>query len=327
MYAGATIGVVVPAYNEESHVGEVVRTLPAMVDRAYVVDDGSTDGTWSVIQESAAALNERVRPAVADGGTGLDRRVVPIRHEQNRGVGGAIKTGYQRALSDGLDVVAVMGGDGQMDPDLLERVVAPVAEGRADYAKGNRLARPDYRADMPGFRYVGNVVLTYLTRVASGYWSIGDPQNGYTAISGDALDAVDLENMYEFYGYCNDLLVKLHVAGQRVVDVPMPAIYADETSHISYRSYVPRVSGMLFRNFVSRLVAERGSTRYPVAGSYVAAILLTVAAVALVLAGVVVGSPSLSLAVVVALVGLTALGLGVVCDRRADAELGRRLPT
>ncbi len=327
MYAGKTIGVVVPAYNEESHVGEVVRTLPSIVDRAYVVDDGSTDDTWVAIREAAAAVNERASTAVTDGGTDPARRVVPIRHDENRGVGGAIKTGYQHSLDDGLDVVAVMGGDGQMDPDLLQCVVAPVAEGRADYAKGNRLARPEYREAMPRFRYVGNVVLTYLTRIASGYWSIGDPQNGYTAISAGALEAIDLENMYEFYGYCNDLLVKLHVAGQRVVDVPMPATYADETSHISYSSYVPRVSGMLFRNFVGRLVAERSATRYPVASSYAAALLLGVVSLGLVLAGAATGVPSLSSAVGVGLFGVGALFLGIACDRKADAELGARLPT
>lgn len=254
MYNGKTVGVVVPAYNEEGRVGEVLDTVPAFVDRVYVVDDGSTDGTWAEIRRRAERANgSRPDAAVADGGGTFQRRVVPIRHAENRGVGGAIKTGYLRALDDGIDVTAILAGDGQMDPDLLDRLIDPVVEGKADYAKGNRLlSRPDHRS-MPTVRLVGNAILTFLTKLASGYWSIGDPQNGYTAISRHALEAVGIEEMYEFYGYCNDLLVKLNVNGMTVADVATPAIYGDETSQIRYRSYIPNVSTMLFRNFLWRL--------------------------------------------------------------------------
>lgn len=245
MYKEHTVGVVVPAYNEEPFVYDVLATLPEFVDRIYAVDDASTDGTWDEIRR------------FADGrGESDDGRVVPIRHDENRGVGGAIKTGYRRALEDEVDVTTVMGADGQMDPDLLGSVLDPIVEGEADYAKGNRLLNEADSADMPTFRLVGNTVLTYLTKISSGYWGIGDPQNGYTAISRSALEAVDVEEMYEFYGYCNDLLVKLNVAGMRVVDVPTPGIYADEESHISYSTYIPNVSGMLFRNFVWRVTAR-----------------------------------------------------------------------
>jgi len=246
MYRGHAIGVVVPAYNEQAHVAAVVRTLPAYVDRAYVVDDGSTDDTWAEIRRVADDLN-----GSADDSD--DPQVVTIRHRTNKGVGAAIKTGYEHALEADLDVVTVMGADGQMDPEKLPLLLDPIVEGRADYAKGNRLVRPEDRESMPRFRLFGNVVLTLLTKVASGYWSIGDPQNGYTAISTDALAAVPLGDMYEYYGYCNDLLVKLHVSGQRVADVRIPAEYGDEESHISYLEYVPRVSLMLLRNFGWRL--------------------------------------------------------------------------
>jgi len=248
MYDGATVAVVVPAYNESGLVGSVIETVPGYVDRVYVVEDGSTDDTWEEIQQTARRVNAATEPDA-----GFDRRVVPIRHEENRGVGGAIKTGYLAARDDRIDVTAVMGGDAQMRPELLEGVIAPVVDGEADYVKGNRLLDADHREGMPTFRYVGNRILTWLTRIASGYWTVGDPQNGYTAISLDALERAGIEGMYEYYGYCNDLLVRLNVAGLRVLDVPRPANYGEEESHIDYRSYIPRVSVMLFRGFLWRL--------------------------------------------------------------------------
>jgi glycosyltransferase involved in cell wall biosynthesis len=252
MYKDNSIAVVVPAYNEEGHVGEVIDTIPSFVDVAYVVEDGSTDGTWEEIRDHAARVNETRSPEAPD----LDRVVVPIRHEENRGVGGAIKTGYLRAREDEVEVTAVLGGDGQMNPEVLAKYIDPVAEGDADYAKGNRFMRPEELESMPRFRFVGNTLLSYLTKFASGYWKTMDPQNGYTAISLEALEEADIEGMYEYYGYCNDLLVKLNVENLRVADVARSSTYAYEggwKSHIDYGEYIPRVSGMLFRNFLWRL--------------------------------------------------------------------------
>ncbi len=259
MYRDKTVAVVVPAYNEEPFVASVIETLPDYVDRVYAVDDASTDDTWQEIRAAAHRVND-----VPQNGNAFERRVIPIRHEENRGVGGAIKTGYLRAREDGIDVTVVVGGDAQMDPDAMADVIEPVVSGEADYAKGNRLLDPDYYDDMPRFRYLGNRILTVLTQIASGYWSIGDPQNGYTAISLEALETIDVESMYEFYGYCNDLLVKCSVNDLRVVDVPHEATYDDEESHIDYRTYVPRVSGMLARNFLWRM-AVCGRQLSPVA--------------------------------------------------------------
>ncbi|MFB6130540.1 MAG: glycosyltransferase family 2 protein [Salinigranum sp.] len=268
MYKEKTIGVVVPAYNEERQIGEVLRTIPAFVDRIYPVDDCSTDGTWREVKRVAEELNSRHSSVegsgdrvsgeglLADGSATAYKRVRPVRHLENRGVGGAIKTGYRCAYRDGIDVTAVMAGDGQMDPDILDRILDPVVEGRADYAKGNRLLQREDHDNMPRFRFVGNRILTVLTKIASGCWHVGDPQNGYTAISYRALKTIDIDGMYEFYGYCNDLLVTLSLHGLPVTDVPAPVNYGDEVSHISYRSYVPRVSGMLLRNFLRRLRAE-----------------------------------------------------------------------
>lgn len=263
MYGERTVGVVVPAYNEEGFVADVIATVPHFVDRVYVIDDGSTDGTWSKIlaqaerSNVAAAETEHESGLPADGGANrFDRRVVPVRHEQNRGVGGAIKTGYLRALHDDIDVTVVVGGDGQMDPERMESLVAPVAEGHADYTKGNRLISREFHRGMSGWRLFGNSLLTFLTKISSGYWKTMDPQNGYTAISKRALERIGIEDMYEFYGYCNDLLVRLNVRKMRVADVAMPAVYGEEMSHISYRSYIPRVSMMLLRDFFWRLRAK-----------------------------------------------------------------------
>jgi glycosyltransferase involved in cell wall biosynthesis len=244
-----TVAVVVPAYDEEGYVGDVVDGLPAFVDRAYVVDDGSTDGTWAEIREHAAARND-------DHDGEFDDLVVPIRHESNRGVGGAIKTGYLRAREEGIDATAVLGGDDQMDPSELPAYLDPIADGVAGYTKGNRFVDPADCKHMPRFRLFGNVVLSMLTKVASGYWGSMDSQNGYTAISLSALERTDVEGMYEYYGYCNDLLVRLNVADVVVADVPRSTAYAYQDgwrSHIDYLEYVPRVSATLFSSFLWRL--------------------------------------------------------------------------
>ena len=281
MYRDHTTGVVLPAYNEADHIGSVIGSMPQYVDRIYVVDDYSSDSTWDKILEAAredraeqlveeADSDERESPpAAADGGAfrtdggGLlaERadvrdpvgRVVPIAHRENMGAGGAIKTGYLTALYDEMDITVTMDGDGQMDPKYMPQLLDPLVEDEADYAKGNRLLYKEYREDMPKFRFLGNSILTVLTKIASGYWKTMDPQNGYTAISHYALENVGVETMYEYYGYCNDLLVKLNAKGMRVADVAMPAIYGTEESSITYREYVPKVSLMLLRDFSWRL--------------------------------------------------------------------------
>jgi len=278
MYQGTTVGVVVVAHNEEGLVGEVIDTLPAFVDRAYVIDDGSTDGTWDEIQRHAEAVNDQwtdptdqqAKETQSDSGSlesgpasekprrdgGFDRPVVPIRHETNGGVGAALKTGYRRAYEDGIGVTVVMAGDGQMDPDECHRIVAPVAEGRAAYAKGNRLQDASLREEMPTWRLFGNTLLTILTKIASGYWKMMDPANGYTAISHEALDSIDIDEIYDDYGAAHDILIWLNVENMRLADVPLPASYGEEESGIKYSSFVPNLSVLLFRRFIWRLTVK-----------------------------------------------------------------------
>jgi glycosyltransferase involved in cell wall biosynthesis len=272
MYRDHTIGVVMPAYNEEGLVNDVIREMPEFVDVIYAIDDRSTDGTWdeilrtareySVADPAGAEFDTPPQPVRGDGGSTLhDRaeiddpigRVTPIRHRENLGAGGAIKTGYLAALQDEVDVTVTVDGDGQMDLSRMTRLLDPIVEGDADYAKGNRLLYREYRSDMPKFRFLGNSILTFLTKVASGYWKMMDPQNGYTAISQYALENVGIEAMYEYYGYCNDLLVKLNAKGMRIADVGIPAIYGEEQSSISYPGYIWNVSGMLLKDFLWRL--------------------------------------------------------------------------
>jgi glycosyltransferase involved in cell wall biosynthesis len=271
MYEGHSIGVVVPAYNEAGHIGGVIRSMPAYVDRIYLVDDASTDDTWE--EALAAARSEADTPvettvgtgstAVSDGGTDalLERaelhpkvgRTLPIRHHENLGAGGAIKTGYMAARRDGVDITVTIDGDGQMDPEYMPKLLDPIVSGEADYAKGNRLLYREYRQEMPRFRFFGNSVLTFLTKIASGYWKTVDPQNGYTAISKEALDSIGVESIYEYYAYLNDILVRLNTQEMRVADVAMPARYGDEQSSIKYPTYIRKVSTMLLGDFLWRL--------------------------------------------------------------------------
>jgi glycosyltransferase involved in cell wall biosynthesis len=215
MFRGCVIAVVVPACNEADKIAGTMRSVPGFVDHLIVVDDGSLDATGAIARRAA-------RRASARGG---GRQVEVLEHPENRGVGAAIATGYARALALGAQATAVMAGDGQMDPADLPRLLGPVVSGAADYAKGNRFAWPGGWRQMPGVRLVGNLVLSLLTRAASGYWHLSDSQCGYTVASRQALLAIGPDRMFARYGYPNDLLARLAGAGARVVDVPVRPVY------------------------------------------------------------------------------------------------------
>jgi len=242
MYEGKTVAVVVPAYNEEKLIGRVLETMPDLVDLIIVVDDASTDQTL----DRAAAYRES-----------LGDRLVLLYHKENQGVGAAIATGYQEALAREIDVTAVMAGDAQMDPADLGRVVTPVVRGEADYVKGNRLFRGESWQMIPHYRYLGNAVLSLLTKIASGYWHIADSQSGYTAIARIALERLDLDHIYTRYGMPNDILVKLNVGNFRVRDVSVRPVYRiGETSGIRLRKVIPTIAWLLLRGFCWRLTEK-----------------------------------------------------------------------
>lgn len=238
MYRDKRIGVVVPAYNEERFIGKVIETMPDYVDRIYVIDDCSADHTY--------------KTAVPYEGPRLRLTWHPINH----GVGAAIVTGYRQALEDGVDIIAVMAGDNQMDPEQLSRLLDPLIDGVADYCKGDRLSRAELTVGMSHWRRFGNRLLTGLTRISSGYRELQDPQNGYTAITRDMLSRLDLGKIYPRYGYCNDMLAKLNVLDAKVRDVPIPARYANEKSKIKYGNYMRKVSLLLLRNFFGRVTKK-----------------------------------------------------------------------
>jgi len=255
MYQEQSVAVVVTAYNEEGFVGNVIDKIPTFVDRVYAVDDGSTDNTWEEIVSRTDGRSQHVGEkgtVKADGGE-PSPTVIPIQHDQNRGVGGTIKTGYKAALRDKMDITAVINGDGQMDPTILSRIIDPISSGTADYVKGNRLYTEQQVAEMSTWRLSGNAILTFLTKIASGYWKMNDSQNGYTAISLDALRRIDIDSLYDRYGFLNDLIVHLNVNDLRIADVEMNARYGDEESGIRYTSFVPELSTLLLRSFLWRL--------------------------------------------------------------------------
>jgi glycosyltransferase involved in cell wall biosynthesis len=239
MLEGKRVAVVVPAYDEERLVVETLQGIPTLVDRIYVIDDASTDGT----------------AAAADGNG--DARVEVLRHDRNQGVGAAIVSGYRRALEEDVDVTCVMAADNQMDPSELAGLVEPVARGDVEYAKANRLFSGEAWTVIPHTRFFGNAMLSLLTKIASGYWHVADSQAGYTAISRDALRRLDLDRLYPRYGFPNDMLVHLNVQNARVRDVPSRPIYdVGETSGIKLRSVVPRISWLLFKGFWWRLTQK-----------------------------------------------------------------------
>jgi glycosyltransferase involved in cell wall biosynthesis len=236
MLEGKTVAVVVPAHDEEHLIATTLAGIPDFVDKIYVVDDGSRDATA-----------ERARA------TG-DARVEVVPHDRNRGVGAAIVTGYQRALADGIDATGVMAADNQMDPADLELLALPVVRGELDYAKANRLVTGEAWNLIPRTRYLGNAVLSMLTKIASGYWHVADSQSGYAVISNGMLGALDLDRVYTNYGFPNDFLVHLNVENARVRDFPSRPIYGvGERSGIRYRKVVPRISWLLVKAFFWRL--------------------------------------------------------------------------
>jgi glycosyltransferase involved in cell wall biosynthesis len=233
---GKRVAVVVPAFDEEQLIGTTLSGIPDFVDRIIVVDDASRDGT-----------------ADAARATG-DERLVVVTHERNEGVGAAILTGYRRALDDGIDVTCVMAGDNQMDPADLVAIAGPVARGEVDYAKANRLFTGRAWELIPRTRYLGNAVLSLLTKIASGYWHVADSQSGYTAVGRDTLELLDLDRVYRRYGFPNDMLVHLNVINARVRDIPSRAVYGvGETSGIRLRRVIPSISWLLTKAFFWRM--------------------------------------------------------------------------
>ncbi|MFZ5945161.1 MAG: glycosyltransferase family 2 protein [Bacillota bacterium] len=240
MLQNKNIGVIVPAYNEERLIGKVFDTMPEYVDTIIVINDGSKDRTKEII------LNYMSR----------DKRIILIDHEKNKGLGQSLIDGYVKSRALNLDVVAVMAGDAQMDPSDLINVAKPIIDGQADYVKGNRLLMENVYNIMPKYRFWGNSFLTFLTKFATGYWHIIDPQCGYTAISKEALKKIRIEQMIKGYGYNADILNMLNLVNAKVKDVEIKPVYGEEQSKIKLSTYIPNVSLLLLKLFVKRMVKK-----------------------------------------------------------------------
>lgn len=234
MIAEKRIAVVIPAYRAAGTIGQVVRTLPPFIDSVIVVDDACPEGT----ADASRAIG--------------DPRLVVLRHGQNTGVGGAMVTGFREALKRGADLAVKMDADGQMDPACLPALLEPLLHG-CDYAKANRFYDGAALRQMPWARRWGNIGLSFLMKVASGYWNVYDPQNGYVAVGADTLERLDLDGLDRGYFFENSMLIQLNVISARVAEVPIPARYGDEPSSMNLRRILLQFPWKLLRGWLIRV--------------------------------------------------------------------------
>jgi len=246
MYKDKKIAVIVPAYNEEKLIHKTISSVPDYVDKIIVINDNSYDNTSYILDLSKKDFSDKL---------------IVINHSENKGVGKAIINGYKKSLELNMDISAVMAGDAQMNPVKLPKLLDPIIDNQADYTKGNRLVSENIN-NMPKIRRKGNSILTILTKIASGYWNIMDPQNGYTAASREVIKRIIKEKIYPRYGYCNDILVKLNIYNFRVMDVTIPPVYNNEKSGIRLRNYTPKLSLLLTKLFFWRINKKYGSLNF-----------------------------------------------------------------
>jgi len=231
-----TIAVVIPAYRVTRHILAVIEAMPTAVDHVFVIDDACPERSGELVR-----LNCH------------DPRVEVLFHAHNKGVGGAVMTGYAAAIERGAHIIVKVDGDGQMDPALIPAFVLPILAGQADYTKGNRFFNLEEVRAMPAIRLFGNAILSFVSKLSSGYWNIFDPTNGYTAIHADVAALLPLHKISRRYFFESDMLFRLNTIRAVVVDVPMAAKYGDEISHLS----IPNIVGDFFfkhmRNFCKRI--------------------------------------------------------------------------
>lgn len=283
MYKNKTIAVVVPAYNEETQIGMVIETMPDFVDRIIIVNDCSKDKTADVVKSYIEKSPEKPIPEVEKPKEKTiyntadfvveeinkkelekfpkweiteegNKQLVLIDLKENSGVGGAIASGYKWCKDHKIDCTAVMAGDGQMDPNELESIIKPVVEEDIDYVKGNRLIHQSAKLVIPKQRFIGNSILSILTKLASGYWHVSDTQTGYTAISLKALNAIKIYDIYPRYGMPNDMLVKLNIAFCTLREVEIKPVYnVGEKSKMKVAKIIRPILWLLLKSFYKRL--------------------------------------------------------------------------
>lgn len=230
------LAVVIPSYRVTQHILGVIEAIGPEVEKIYVVDDACPDHSGDFVSQN-----------------NKDPRVEVIRHEKNQGVGGAVVTGYRAALAEGMDVIVKVDGDGQMDPGLIPTIAKPVLAGEADYAKGNRFDSLENLFSMPKVRIFGNAVLSLWSKLSSGYWSVTDPTNGFTAIHRKALEVIHLDKLRKTYFFESDLLFRLSITNSVVADVPMVAVYGEEKSNLKIRKVLVEFPWRHTVNFLKRV--------------------------------------------------------------------------
>lgn len=238
MYKKHKVAAVIPAYKEEHQIHKVITTMPDFIDAIVIIDDCSPDNTSKVVE---SFMDEYPN-------------IVLLKHEVNQGVGGAIATGYKWARDNEMDAAVVMAGDGQMDPKELPYLLEPIVNDETDYSKANRLIAGDSFNKIPKIRWIGNSALSFLTKIASGYWHIADSQTGYTVANREVLHTLEWDNMFKRYGQPNDVLVKLNVYDFRVMDIPQEPVYdVGEVSGINIKKAIFSIGWLIIKLFFWRL--------------------------------------------------------------------------
>ena len=250
-----SIAAVIPCYRVEREIGAVIGNLPAYLKHIIFVDDASPDGTAGIVMKAAEA----------------DRRILLIRHPSNQGVGGAMLTGFRKALELEAEIIVKMDGDGQMDTDHLPNLLNPIIQGNADYTKGNRFRDFQALQKMPIIRRIGNMALGFLTKAATGYWNLFDPTNGFVAIHAKVLAQLPLDRIDRTYFFETSLLANLYLLGAVVKDVPMPARYRGEASNLSVHRSLIEFPGKLLKTFLRRLFLKNLIYDFSMASIYIVA--------------------------------------------------------
>ncbi len=221
------IAVIVPCYRVQKQILSVLSEIGQEVDNIYIVDDCCPENTGFFVEENTG-----------------DRRVKVLYHSHNQGVGRAVITGYQNALLEGAQILIKLDGDGQMNPQFIPQLIAPILSGEADYTKGNRFYHPEHLQGMPVMRLLGNAGLSFFTKLSSGYWELFDPTNGYTAIHHSVLELIPLSKLSPRFFFESDLLFRLNTIQAVVMDIPMPSCYGEENSNLKiFRIFLPFLWG------------------------------------------------------------------------------------
>lgn len=230
------LAVVIPCYKVTRHIMSVINFIPKIVERIYAIDDCCPDKSGEFILANSK-----------------DPRVKVLFNEKNKGVGGAVMTGYKSAIAENMQIVVKVDGDGQMDPALIPEFIEPILSGDADYTKGNRFYNLEQIHQMPKVRLFGNAALSLLNKLSSGYWDVFDPTNGYTAIHVDVLKKIPFQKISERYFFESDMLFRLNTLRAKVVDIPMDAHYGDEESQLQIGKIIGDFTKKNIKNTFKRI--------------------------------------------------------------------------